>query len=862
MKQISTLITTLLLFISFNLFAQLGSLDASFGVAGKFNSTYITGSYEISNCIVTLPDGKMLIGGQTKLINAITDSTQYILAKVSENGTRDYSFGIGGFVTDYFGTYGSITKIKVQNDGKILAILNTNSDILDSAKITLLRFNSDGSYDNSFGTNGKSVIDFGSSGYDYFSAFAEDLTIQSDGKILVCGTIDSLVPWLFTMYAYEDMLLIRLNNNGTIDSTFGYHGRVKTDFESKADIASQIEIQPDGKIVVAGSYTVNSGSERNFGFVRYHPDGTLDTGFGMNGKSMFGPVTQSWKTINDLKLQEDGKLVAAGYVLSYLDVQSSIVLRMNSNGTPDASFGTAGFQIITLGGISNTANSLLIQPNGMILLGGYKLNGYTSSTAITMYLWPTGFLNGSWGSGGIQQTNFNSNTSAISALGFQPSGKLVVAGYEANMSGSNMLIGRFQTDLLPIPTQISPVNNSSMNSNLVTVKWNLHPTATHYELEYATNSSFVNSSYAVVYADSSNLNLLPSTTYYWKIKAWEGSKASLWSSIWNFTTGASGNLVGDVFTNPIHILLPHNQTYSNTITSGFTSSYTGQYNQTSPDIFYHFTTSPCADSILLNTCGSSFDTYLHLLQLDGTHIQSNDDNGPLCIGTSASLKIHVQPNTSYILVAEGYGSNTGNIQLNVSEIAPPCPGILHLKLFIQGLYVGNGAMQSALTNTGLSTDVNIADTVTVELHDYNNPQILVASQQTILRTDGTITTVFPTISGIYFVAIKHRNTVETWSAYPVLLGSYPGFHDFTNLALKAFGSNQVEVGNGVWALYSGDVNQDGAIDAFDYLQLDPDVINGAYGYLTTDLTGDGFVDAFDYILLDENLINGVSAFTP
>ena len=87
-------------------------------------------------------------------------------------------------------------------------------------------------------------------------------------------------------------------------------------------------------------------------------------------------------------------------------------------------------------------------------------------------------------------------------------------------------------------------------------------------------------------------------------------------------------------------------------------------------------------------------------------------------------------------------------------------------------------------------------------------------------------------------------------------------YDFSTNPNKAFGNNQVEVESGIWAFYSGDINQDGVIDAFDYIDLDADLVAANFGYLSTDLTGDGVVDAFDYILLDANLVNGVGAVTP
>jgi hypothetical protein len=206
------------------------------------------------------------------------------------------------------------------------------------------------------------------------------------------------------------------------------------------------------------------------------------------------------------------------------------------------------------------------------------------------------------------------------------------------------------------------------------------------------------------------------------------------------------------------------------------------------------------------------------------------------------------------------GGCDSTIILNLTVV--PCNTTLNLKLFIQGFYAGGGFMTNALANQGVGVSTTDVDTITVELHDAISSTTLVASTNTLLHTDGTVTAMFNgSYVGNYFIVIKHRNSIETWSANPISLTDNFSY-DFSIASNKVFGNNQFEVETGVWAFYAGDINQDQSIDAFDYLLQDPDVINGSSGYLTTDLTGDGNVDAFDYIILDGNLVNGVGAVTP
>jgi hypothetical protein len=177
--------------------------------------------------------------------------------------------------------------------------------------------------------------------------------------------------------------------------------------------------------------------------------------------------------------------------------------------------------------------------------------------------------------------------------------------------------------------------------------------------------------------------------------------------------------------------------------------------------------------------------------------------------------------------------------------------------------MGGGNMQTTLLNQGIGGSLTVTDDVSVELHDANFPYGMVYAVNTTIATDGYITCVFPAgaIGQSYYVVVKHRNTIVTWSALPVLMTSNTNY-DFTTSATQAYGGNQINLGSGIYGFYSGDIDQDETIDALDYLYLDADLVIGNFGYLATDLTGDGFVDAFDYLILDPNLIVGISSIKP
>ncbi len=292
----------------------------------------------------------------------------------------------------------------------------------------------------------------------------------------------------------------------------------------------------------------------------------------------------------------------------------------------------------------------------------------------------------------------------------------------------------------------------------------------------------------------------------------------------------------------------------------YSNSYTGANNQASPDIWYQFTLSNPA-IVNISHCGSNFDTYVHVLNSTGTQIAANDDNGPFCSNTNASLQIALSAGTYYV-VSEGFGSYTGTLQTSIST-TNICNTSLTTKLFLQGYYTGSSLMTSTLANQGIGMSMSDVDSITVELHEANAPYLLVTSSKTILQTNGNANVIFDTAySGNYYMAIKHRNTIETWSADPIFISSNTSY-DFTTSSNKAYGSNMVEIEPGIFALYTGDINQDGYIDGFDYPDFDTDSQNNVSGvYATTDLNGDGYVDGFDYPVFDANSQNNVTIAAP
>ena len=199
--------------------------------------------------------------------------------------------------------------------------------------------------------------------------------------------------------------------------------------------------------------------------------------------------------------------------------------------------------------------------------------------------------------------------------------------------------------------------------------------------------------------------------------------------------------------------------------------------------------------------------------------------------------------------------------LSVSVINCPTSTNLQLKWILQGYYSGSGTMSAVLLNQGIGNSIIEVDSVWVELKDPLNFSS-VAFSKAILHVDGSSVFGFDSVfNGYYYLLLKHRNHLETWSAEPVLITANSTY-DFSTAANKAYGSNQVQVENGIWAFFTGDINQDGVVDGLDYNDWENDSNNFAGGYFSTDLNGDGIVDGLDFIFWEQNSNNFVGAVVP
>lgn len=414
------LLFSILIIISNIVQAQDGSFDASFDLDGQL-VTDINGGYEFCNDLIVLPDDKIISIGTSGSdialvkydVNGILESTygnngiklltisggpnpakailqsdgsiiiygnftnifptELFILRIDSNGNLDNSFGTNGIVTTNFGNDGQYPGgIKLQSDGKIIISGTTENFSPLNSDIIVMRLNSNGSLDNTFGTNGQIIINVdlldGSQTLDY----GIDILFRDDGKIIVIGSSD---------ISGNKIVLIRLNSNGTIDSSFGSSGLVVEMFNTNFDAWTCSALQSDNKIIIGGQS--NDGNNDVFALARFEENGAYDNTFGSSGKVM-NSVDNYSSYGKDILIQNDGKIILIGSVIDNTFNYAFAISRYNSDGTLDTSFDTDGTKSFTFNSSfpPNDANAVATQSSGKILIAGIVNNNSDNDIGI------------------------------------------------------------------------------------------------------------------------------------------------------------------------------------------------------------------------------------------------------------------------------------------------------------------------------------------------------------------------------------------------------------------------------------------------------------------------------------------------
>ena len=340
-------------------------------------------------------------------------SQDYALARYNTDGSLDQTFGAGGTViTDVSHGSDAVWAVAIQSDGRIVAAGVASGDF------ALARYNADGTLDTQFGNGGTMTTDFG--GDDKANALA----LQRDGQIVVAGVAGG-----------RDFALVRYRADGRLDATFGTEGRVVTDFSDNTDVAYALAIQPDGMIVAAGA--TGGFPSAKFALARYNADGSLDAGFGAEGRVTieFGRDARA----HALAIQSDGRIVTGGFVNNGSSGDGALT-RHNADGTIDRSFGTAGRVLTEFGG-RNFGSAMAIQLDGTIIVAGSDDFPPYYDFAVARYE-PDGSRDVNSNRDATLLTEFGGN-SWINAVAVQSDGKIVAVGYARPSSSADFALVRY-----------------------------------------------------------------------------------------------------------------------------------------------------------------------------------------------------------------------------------------------------------------------------------------------------------------------------------------------------------------------------------------------------------------------------------
>ncbi|HEX8734764.1 MAG TPA: FG-GAP-like repeat-containing protein, partial [Pyrinomonadaceae bacterium] len=414
-----------------------GALDPSFGGGGMTAS--LGANFFSASSFAVQPDGKIIVGGVYSLSTEEPfANAQFALVRYLPSGIIDLSFGNSGRVittfTEYPATGMSLNDIAVLPDGKIVAVgsgkLAAETPHFTRLSLFVVRYNPDGSLDTAFSNFGKFVSHAGG-----IQTTGQAVAVQPDGKFVVAGyaggAINSYVPYKF--------ILFRFSGNGP-DPTFGTGGMVLTEVQRGGIQAYSIAIQSSGRIVVGGIATL----ETAYGMclARYDTTGNLDSSsFGTGGFILENGLNEAL----DVLVQPDDKIVAISSA-SFSNSRDTAVLRYNPSGTPDLGFGTGGQVITPVTRFSDVATAGGLQADGKIIVAGYSYNYYTTSNFNSSLLRynSNGTIDTTFGTGGIVSAPSGFSLYDTKVL---PDGKiLAVSGVSVNGVGNGFRVIRYLGD--------------------------------------------------------------------------------------------------------------------------------------------------------------------------------------------------------------------------------------------------------------------------------------------------------------------------------------------------------------------------------------------------------------------------------
>jgi uncharacterized delta-60 repeat protein len=521
-------------------------LDPGFGSNGTKLETSAAGTGEAHAALLQQPDGqppKLLVAGFASVPGSGSGAAVFTLLRYNLDGTLDTTFGTNGVATAAFtNAWGQAMSLALDSQHRIILVGGNQTH----AEIDVARFNANGALDTSFGTGGTLNTNIGGGGG------ATAVVVASDDSLYVSGFAYDTDKSYFTV--------VRVTNTGAVDTTWGNGGYVRpgVGLVTYWEDSTAMALDPNGKLVLGGWKLWGGLDGWNFALTRLLPDGSTDTSFGDNG-SVITDFDCRDDGANALAIQADGKIVVAGQTSDQSTsdrIYHFAVARYNPDGSPDSTFGgdqqNPGNVTLKIGNPAkdSIANTIAIQGDGRILVGGSSFDGPRQVFTLARLNPADGSLDGTFGVGGILTTGFTGDA-ALYGLALDPTtGEAFAVGTASNNAADYnsryFALAKYLPDdrvtvtgSLAAPTNLLATAGTASGVHL---SWN-GPAGATYAVYRSTSSGFDTAAVAPLATNLAGTTYDDTTadtgtTYYYRIVATsaDGSDVSAPSALTSFTT--------------------------------------------------------------------------------------------------------------------------------------------------------------------------------------------------------------------------------------------------------------------------------------------------------------------------------------
>ncbi len=466
------LFTFSILFISLFAFAQAGAIDKTYGKNGFFTQKSTEPSLDF-------PTQKSVLQADNKLLyieenqDELTKILSTNVIRLTAAGAVDKTFGNNGVLTMSIpNTDVVLTALTMQSDGKILLTgFGYKEDSTSSEfQILIFRLNSNGSLDGTFGTSGKIEI-----GQSNVTDAAFSIKSIKDGKILIGGVMSDNPN-------SNDAILVRLNANGTIDTTFGNQGSYRHTEISDISLkyCFNVDLDKNGNIFMVGQGINGTSSESKGFLIKINANGTLDKTFGNNGSIEIGDDNaDDIVFLGNLKVQADGKIVVLKRIILADETNITRIIRYLPTGKEDPTFGNSGVVTMNLATDNQAiANDLLLQSDGKILVNAinYNVNNGAFKNSTIRYD-SKGKIDNVFGIQGSATIESDSIDYYIANILMASDGKIIVSTIGQNFNSNQS----YQTTFRLLNPEVTATENITVANNLSIFP---NPTQSDFVLSY------------------------------------------------------------------------------------------------------------------------------------------------------------------------------------------------------------------------------------------------------------------------------------------------------------------------------------------------------------------------------------------